>query len=338
MAMTNKKKKKKPKTSRTKISKRLKLEDCYLYAIASPADLAARLHSSVAELEKWANSPKRYNIWTTEKGRKIQEPKPELQRIHGRVHELLSRVEPPSYLHSSVRAHSYITNARQHISAAPAVKFDIKKFFPSVKRHAVFQFFYQRMRCARDVAGLFARLLTCDDRLATGSRASPILAYYCFKDLFDELHAAAIERNLVLTCYVDDITVTGNGAARYLPIARSIIAAHGLRSHKVKSFRTGEPRVVTGVVVTPRGLRVPHQRQLKIKQAYDLLHRSEGKDAKLSVLPSLISRVHEAAQIDPGTWIGKARELERFRSDLDNGAAQGSPDTKTLPARPTEIS
>jgi RNA-directed DNA polymerase len=306
----------KRKHPRSKNSKLPRLEDCYLYAIASPADLAERLGSSVPTLERLAHDARAYNIWTTEKGRKIQEPKSALQKIHGRVHQLLARVETPNYLHSSVRGRSYITNAREHISFAPSAKLDLKKFFPSVTRHSLYQFFYHRMHCARDVAGLISRLLTCDGRLATGSRASSILAYYCFKEMFDELHALAIQCGLVLTCYVDDITFTGAGAAQCLADARQIIASHGMRSHKVKSFPRGRPRIVTGVLVTSGGIRLPNRRHLKIKAQYDAFRRAQTDRQRLALLRSLISRLHEAAQIDPNSWRGRAQSLEKVRCDL----------------------
>lgn len=300
-----------------KNSKCLRLEDCYLYAIASPADLARRLDSSVVKLELLARDPRAYNIWTTEKGRKIQEPKFVLQQLHGRIHKLLSRVETPVYLHSSVRGRSYITNARAHISGASSAKLDLKKFFPSVTKHAIFQFFYRRMRCARDVAGLLSRLLTCDGRLPTGSRASSILAYYCYKEMFDELQALATRNGLTLTCYVDDVTFTGVGASKCLADARKIIADHGMRSHKVKRFHAGQPRIVTGVLVTRSGIRLPNRRHLKIKVEYAAFQKAKSDEERLALLPGLISRVHEAAQIDPDSWKSKARQLEQARRDAE---------------------
>jgi len=296
-------------------SKLLTLESCFLFAIASPADLARRLGISVAELDQHARNKNSYKHWTMASGRKIQEPKGPLQRIHGRVHELLARVQPPHYLHSGVRKLSYITNARQHISSAPAIKLDIRKFLPSVTRHHVFQFFYQRMRCARDVSGILATFLTCDGRLATGSRASPILAYYCFADMFDELGALAARRRLVLTCYVDDVAMTGEGALQHevLAEARRIIAAYGLQSHKVRTFNRRQPRVITGVAVTDKGIHLPYRRQLKISQGFEQLVAARSKEEKISLLNSLVSRLHEAAQIEPEKYSAKARWLERER-------------------------
>lgn len=325
----------KKKRSREEGSTLPRLEDCYLFAIASPTDLAIRLNSSVAELEQLAHDEHAYKIWKNEKGRKIQEPKSSLQRLHGRVHKLLARVEPPNYLHSSVRGRSYITNARAHISREPAAKLDLKKFFPSVSRHAVFQFFYRRMNCARDVAGLLAHLLTCGGCLATGSRASSILAYYCYKEMFDEIDVLARENRLLLTGYVDDITITGVGASRPMPEVRKIISAHGMRSHKVMLFQQAKPRIITGVVVSSKGLKLPHRRQIKIRDQYHAYRGAKSAEEKLSILNQLISRVHEAAQIDPAAWLGKARELQGARRGLRVsilGGLDGSMSQKKSPS------
>jgi RNA-directed DNA polymerase len=326
------------KMRKTGTSEPLTLEDCFLFAISSPADLARRLGISLTALDEHASNKSPYKHWTLAGGRKIQEPKGPLQKIHGRVHKLLARVQPPPYLHSGVRKHSYITNARQHVSAAPAIKLDIRKFFPSVTRHHVFQFFYHRMRCARDVSGILATLLTCDGRLATGSRASPILAYYCFSEMFEELALLAACRGLVLTCYVDDIAITGEGALRQevLAEARRIIAAYGLQSHKVRKFHRRQPRVITGVAVTYKGIRLPYRRHLKISQGFEQLTAAKSDDEKITVLNSLVSRLHEAAQIEPDKYAAKARWLDRERTSFKNRVSS-SKKKSALPPSPGAV-
>ena len=85
----------------------LKLEDCYLFAINSPKDLARRLSTpsnqvSVADLRSLASDFGNFKLFKMG-DRPIQEPKPRLQKIHLRVHKLLSKVAVPDYLHSAVR-------------------------------------------------------------------------------------------------------------------------------------------------------------------------------------------------------------------------------------------
>jgi retron-type reverse transcriptase len=134
--------------------------------------------------------------------------------------------------------------------------------------------------------------------------------------MFDELDALARQNNLTLTCYVDDVTITGDRASLILGEARQIVAAYGMHSHKIRSFLRGQPRIVTGIVVTENGIRLPNRRHLKIKQQYEAVNCAGSDNEKLVLLPSLIGRVHEAAQIDPNTWSAKARELVQLRRDL----------------------
>jgi hypothetical protein len=158
----------------------LKLSDCWLYAVVSPADLARRLSTSgnkftvvdLNALSEDAGNFRHFNL-TNEKGksRAIQWPKRRLQSIHARVHTLLSRVAVPEYLHSAVKGRSYVSNAAAHAGAASVVKIDVKKFFPSVSRAAIFRFFEQSLKCRRDVAGLLADILTYNGHLPTGGAA-----------------------------------------------------------------------------------------------------------------------------------------------------------------------
>src|SRR5687768_9339222 len=101
----------------------LPIAKCWLYAIASPADLARRRLSTNAypitiddlnRLTKDLGNFKLFSIRKHGKDRAIQEPKRELQRIHRRVHDLLSRVQVPDYLHSAVAGKSYLSNAAAH--------------------------------------------------------------------------------------------------------------------------------------------------------------------------------------------------------------------------------
>ena len=118
----------------------------------------------------------------------------------------------------------------------PVIKIDVKKFFPSVTRAAIFNFFEGPMKCRRDVAGLLAELLTFDAHLPTGSAASPIIAFYAFKPMFCEIELLAKATGLKMTCYVDDVTLSGPRAIKRTVFEiRKIISRHGLKSHKART-------------------------------------------------------------------------------------------------------
>lgn len=302
----------------------LPLKSCYLYAISSPAELGRRLspHSPLTPdaLQKLATDNGNFKLFQTGKpGKKrdVQEPKTQLQALHKRVHKLLGRVAVADYLHSTVKGRSYVTNASAHDGALPAIKIDVKKFFPSVKRVAVYRFFADVMACRPDVAGLLADLLTFNEHLATGSSASPILAFYCHKPMFDELAELAARHGLTMTCYVDDITMSGEGAGKSVLFeAHRIIASHGLRSHKMKHFKPNQPRVITGVCNTPSGRKVPNRLHLGIKTDFETLAKAQTAKDRSKAISRIHGRLHAAGQIDQ-TFKARAQS---FKAAVKSGA------------------
>jgi RNA-directed DNA polymerase len=302
---------------RKKIRKSLAITECWLFAIASKADLVRRLSTegfkvSIADLERLSMDAGNFKLFSIRQGNKdrpVQEPKCELQKLHRRIHKLLSRVQVPGYLHSAVRGKSYLTNARAHDLNAPTIKIDVKKFFPSVPRKAIFRFFNETLKCRRDVAGILADLLTFDTRLPTGSSASPIIAFYAFKPMFDALFTLAQSNGLEMTCYVDDITMSGSEAGRsVLYKAHKIISKFGLKSHKMKTFSSNTSKVITGVCNSPTGERVPNGLHLKIKDGFDNLRMVSNAKQAREILSPLLGRLEAARQIDP-TFGARAKTL-----------------------------
>jgi RNA-directed DNA polymerase len=161
-------------------------------------------------------------------------------------------------------------------------------------------FFRDYLECAEDVAGLLANLICYDGHLPTGSSVSPIVSYFAFKPLFDSLYNLATDHNLIMTCYVDDITMSGPSAsASVLHEARKLIFRAGLRAHKDRQFGSGPGRMVTGVIVGNERLHLPFSRWKKIRADVRAISGAQTVAEKLAIYPRLTSRLYEAAQIDP---------------------------------------
>jgi RNA-directed DNA polymerase len=223
-----------------------------------------------------------------------------LQAIHLRVHRLLSKVAVPDYLHSAVKGRSYLSNAASHLVKDPVIKIDIKKFFASVPQQAVLRFLRTSCRCRSDVAKLLSKILVFNGKIATGSSASPILAYYAFKPMFDEIAALAASLGLTFTCYVDDMTLSGLAATNAtLMKVREIISRHGLKSHKTRKFKAGDPRIITGVCLAVGGHRVPNKLHLKIATDFENFASEGDRDLRKKTLFSLLGRLEAAGLIDP---------------------------------------
>lgn len=299
-------------------------EQSHLYGIKSPQALANRLGWELEKLRGLATSGgyRVYNHKTT--GREIQEPGAALQSLHRQIHKYLSRIEKPEYLHSAVKGKSYLSNAKAHTGEVSLIKIDIAKFYQSVPQHKVMHFFRDVMNCAPDVAGLLANLICFRGALPTGSSVSPIISFYTYKFLFDDLAELAGKHGLTMTCYVDDITMSGEKASReVLHEARTMIFRAGLRAHKDRSFSPDGPKIVTGVAVSKHGIGLPFGRSQKIRNQIRELNRCVDDNQKLAIYQQLISRLYEATQIDPRCRVSAEYHHAKFR-ELKRAVAQAA--------------
>ncbi|WP_346322418.1 reverse transcriptase family protein [Emcibacter sp. SYSU 3D8] len=285
--------------------------------------LAEVLGLTMEQLQRLEAAKENYVRWTDKAtGRAIQQPKTRLGGVHRRVTVLLSRIQTPEFLHSAVKGRSYISNARQHNPCHPTVKIDIRKFYQSIRAQAVYHFFADRMHCNPEVAGLLAHFLTVDGHLATGSSVSPILSFFAYEDMLQEMHDLAVLRGCTMTCYVDDIAFSGPNASRRLVYdAINILRRYRLWGHKTKSFKLGQPKVLTGVAITKVGPRLPNRRRDAIAQDFEILRRVALEAERLEVFRRLVGRLYEAAQIDP-SWLPKAVHMKDLSRALSKQLAR----------------
>lgn len=254
-------------------------------------------------------------------GRWIEAPKAKLKAIQTRFSRLLAQIETPDYLHSAVRKRSYVSNAQSHTVQGSTVKIDIKKFYGSARSAQVYSFLTEKLEWSADVAGMMTRLLTHNGHLPTGGSASPLLSFWVYKDLFDAVEQAAGGYSATFSLYVDDMTITGAFVRRRaIYDVRRLVGQSRLKAHKVKFFPSGAPKVVTGVVQTVRGAKVPYVRQGRIRDAVHTLRHAQTEDARYEALKPLVGRLCEATEIDPSTWkvrrdraIRQKQAIERAR-------------------------
>ncbi len=302
-------------TMKGKPPKRVSLRGSALFKLTSPVRLANILCISPGQLAHLAERAEaNYCVRTDRKtGRLIEEPKALLKQVHARVARLLAQIETPDYLHSGVKRRSYVTNAAEHSVEGGAVKLDVKKFFPSVRAAAVCHFFTDIMEYPMDVASRMTKLLTIGGHLPTGGNASCILSFWAYKPMFDEIAALALERGCIFTLYVDDITITGQFATRAMQMeARKIVGRYRLKAHKNKVFAPRQPRIVTGVAVTARGSELPNRRAKAIATTIADVAAAVTDAQRLALMPSLIGRVSEAAEVDP-LWQGRKAAVVGMR-------------------------
>lgn len=118
--------------------------------------------------------------------------------------------------------------------------------------------------------------------------------------MFDHLAALANSYDLRMTCYVDDVAMSGPSASiKVLREARALIFREGLTAHKDRYFGPRNAKLVTGIMVGMEGISLPHSRWGKIKSAIAAIGSCASDEDRLYIYPRLVSRLYEAAQIDP---------------------------------------
>jgi RNA-directed DNA polymerase len=289
--------------------KRYPLDQSPLYRLNRRKGLAELLMMPLEAVERLANSnPPRYRCFERvvnqghgpPKKRLIEWPYADLQSVQRRIARLLDRIEPPGYIHSGFRGRSYVTNAQEHEVAVRVAKIDIRKFFPTASAQRVYDCFRFTFECSSDVSAVLMKLTTKDGHLPTGGSASSIVSFFAYKHMFDEISELARARGLAMSCCVDDMTFSGDSATgRFLNDVRAIIVRHGLRIHKRRTFEPMQPKVVTGVVLTSQGRRLPNRRRKKLHENYQALNEETELEAKVKLAEQLLGRATEAAQVEP---------------------------------------
>jgi len=296
------------------------LRKSQLFRLLSRKKLATLLELSLSDLESLANGgATNYTQFPRSTGpgkiRNVEWPKPRLLLIASKLNRLLSRIEPPPYLHSGLKGKSYITNALSHDPGNRVAKIDLKDFFPQASYIFVYQAFIKTFKCSPDVASLLCKLTTLNGHLPTGSPTSVILSFFAYKDMFDAINALSIQNGVTMTLIVDDMTFSGiNATSDFLYKVRGIVKKYGLRAHKRRYFEPHENKLITGVTLTRSGPRVPHKRRNLLFTKVHTFLTEQKPDIRQKLARELAGRIAEANQVEPGNYDALKRFL-KFHSD-----------------------
>lgn len=243
------------------------LDQSPLYRIGTRRIIAEIIGISNGELRNLSSHHNElYNEFDIQKKsggiRRVENPGRPLKLAQARIARLLARIKPPDYLYCPVKTRSYVTNAAQHCNQRVVHCLDVEKYYPNTPAQRVFWFFNTVMQCPKDIAGLLTSLATYRGHLPTGSPLSPVLAHFAFYDIWQEMARRCEEQSVLLTVYVDDVTLSGTLVpGELIWSVRQLIRRAGLRYHKEKHY-VDHPAEITGVIVSGSRV-VPPNRQLK---------------------------------------------------------------------------
>lgn len=261
-----------------------------------------------------------YYISKLPDGRDIEVPKPQLDRVHRRINNLLNRIEIPDYLNSGVKGRSNVKNAKDHVGKHAVLKLDIKKFYPSVTEQQIARCFTKSFCCSKDISITLAKLCTVKGHLPTGSSISQSLSYIVNRPVLDHINSYSKARNIRFTCYVDDLTFSGfvipKNFCSY--ITSYIKKDRGYICHKIRMHKSDTPKSITGVVIVGDKLKLKNRHRRKINRLLHLykfmVSRYNPEDDKLvKYFQCLQGHLFSAAQINPRyRHVGKAIVKKRL--------------------------
>ena len=175
-----------------------------------------------------------------------------LEKIQDRIkRRILDRFKFPGFVHGGVRGRSTTSNARPHVGQPKVVKADIHSFYGTATAGAVARAWKEHFGCGRETTWLLTRLTTYKGHLPQGTHTSPDLANLVILPAAERICAAAQDRGLGFTIFVDDITVSGADAELMIDfIAREIgRLGFSLSRKKTQVMPRGALQVVTGNAV-----------------------------------------------------------------------------------------
>jgi RNA-directed DNA polymerase len=295
-------------------NKNYNLDQCVFYKLGSKRRLGEILFCDPALLEKLSQINDNYKKFTLplkvceftgkiKKQRQVQEPKHKLRSIHQRILKLLTGVIAPNYAHAAVQGRSYRTNASFHQDAVQLATFDIRKFYPSTSKELVYQFWAESLKCAPDVAKLLSKLTCFNTGLPTGSPLSPLLSLLANQKMLNELKLLADLHRLNFTCYIDDLTFSGEKIPKCLmpSVARIMLRyGHSLSREKTRIYRRSDVEMhVTGTVIRNGKIEAPSNRFHKARKITKLMADSGISSlGRLMLAEKLVGVLGEAAFLD----------------------------------------
>lgn len=151
-----------------------------------------------------------------------------LKKAQRKFHKIIVKgLGDINYLQSTTKHTSYANNGRIHADGSEKfmLSLDISSFFTGISSDRVFKTLKNYLLLDNDVAYYYSKMLTAplekeskESFLAQGLPSSPILAYLCYKSLFDYVDNLSKKNNIVFTLYVDDMTFSSDA-----PIAQDFI-------------------------------------------------------------------------------------------------------------------
>jgi len=246
-----------------------------------------RLEALIRDKDKWT---KRRAEMIGGKLRNLAVPYGKLRTVHERLKYHLNKIKQPDYLFSPRKGRAQRDNAEHHVGQHQFLSLDIKQFYPTTTAEHIFRWAYHVAGLRADVAGLFTHLVVIDGKMPFGSPISPVLTSLVHRAMFDAIYAICQRNGLLMSLWVDDLTISGAFVrGELIEEIRAIIRQSGFQTHKIR-FRSGaRPVIVTGVPIEGDRVTAPKALHKRIQDGYDALRNTTVDIERAQIADKLMS-------------------------------------------------
>ena len=208
---------------------------------------------------------------------------PPLKTVQARIQCLiLHKVDYPRYLQGSIKDRAtprgQAPNARLHVDKKTLATEDIKQFFPSVRRHIVFDIWHRFFHFPPLVADCLTALTTKEGTLPQGAKTSALLANLVFWEIEWHVVADLHARGITYSRLIDDITCSSNTPlaraelTRCIAAIRNMVQRKGLHLKRQKqTIARAQTRMVTTKLVVNKKTGLPAEQRSAIRAAVDAI-------------------------------------------------------------------
>ena len=253
----------------------MKFEECALYNVVRKKDLCRLLQCSLKSIKHCENN---YKPYIDKRGKKrLVEPiySNTLKRLQSFIYRYLSELIFDENIFGGIKGKSYLDNGIYHLGNDYVVALDISKFFPSISREKIYQFYRSKLNCSPDVSKILTDLCSVNidkfdenevkdflnehevstlNHLPTGAPFSSILAYLVNMDMIDEINEVCKRNNCKVSFYIDDIVISSNKKITRdkLNLIVKVIRKYGykLQVTKSKKYYKNQYKRVTGAIIS----------------------------------------------------------------------------------------
>lgn len=230
--------------------------------------LAQNLNIPLAQLRECADKPKYFQFHLPKPNgeqRLIESADKPLRQVQKHLQQRLQAVYytiRPDCAYGGVISPSdealvrtIYTNAMQHVGKKWLLNFDLKDFFPNIRRQRVFEMLIASpFRFPDALAQHLSQLLTHEDHLPQGASTSPIIANLVFRAADLQLEALAREKGWHYTRYIDDMAFSGKKRFKdkHIKAIQTILEQEGfvVNLHKIAVNRIHKDQpLITGLVI-----------------------------------------------------------------------------------------